>query len=58
MTRASSRARPQSGTHVLRIPRSVRDANVAGCHLVFDLDAQQELYGKLLLGIEMPAAIV
>jgi len=40
------------------LQRALRDANVASCHLVFDLDAQQELYGKLLLGMELPSAIL
>jgi hypothetical protein len=38
--------------------RALRDANVAGCHIVFDRDAQEELYGKLLLGMELPLAIL
>jgi alkylation response protein AidB-like acyl-CoA dehydrogenase len=37
-------------SHALQ--RALRDANVASCHLAFDLDAQREVYGKLLLGIE------
>lgn len=32
------------------LQRALRDANVASCHLAFDLDAQREVYGKLLLG--------
>jgi alkylation response protein AidB-like acyl-CoA dehydrogenase len=49
-----------ASAHFQRNPlqRALRDANVAGCHIVFDLDAQYELYGKLLLGIETPFAIV
>lgn len=40
------------------LQRALRDANVASCHLVFDRDAQQEVYGKLLLGMEQPAVIL
>jgi len=40
------------------LQRALRDANVASCHIVFDRDGQQELYGKLLLGVEVGAAIV
>jgi alkylation response protein AidB-like acyl-CoA dehydrogenase len=40
------------------LQRALRDANVASCHLIFDLDTQQELYGKLLLGIEPSSAIL
>ena len=39
-------------THALQ--RALRDANVACCHVVFDLDAQRETYGKLLLGMDAP----
>ncbi|MEN8159646.1 MAG: acyl-CoA dehydrogenase [Myxococcota bacterium] len=37
-------------SHMLQ--RALRDANMACCHVIFDLDAQRETYGKLLLGIE------
>ena len=40
------------------LQRALRDANVASCHLVFDRDAQLEVYGKLLLGMELPAAVL
>lgn len=40
------------------LQRALRDANVAGCHIVFDRDGQQELYGKLLLGMEVGPAIL
>ncbi len=33
------------------LQRALRDANVATCHVVFDLDAQHETYGKVLLGL-------
>ena len=39
-------------SHALQ--RALRDANVASCHVAFDLDAQRETYGKLLLGMEAP----
>ncbi len=39
-------------THALQ--RALRDANVACCHVAFDLDAQRETYGKLLLGMDAP----
>jgi alkylation response protein AidB-like acyl-CoA dehydrogenase len=32
------------------LQRALRDVNVASCHVVFDHDAQRELYGRLLLG--------
>ena len=32
------------------LQRSLRDVNVATCHVAFDCDAQRELYGRLLLG--------
>jgi alkylation response protein AidB-like acyl-CoA dehydrogenase len=32
------------------LQRALRDVNVASCHVVFDRDAQRELYGRLLLG--------
>jgi 3-hydroxy-9,10-secoandrosta-1,3,5(10)-triene-9,17-dione monooxygenase len=38
-------------SHALQ--RALRDANVATCHLVFDLDTGRETYGKLLLGMEV-----
>lgn len=34
------------------LQRALRDVNVASCHIVFDLDAQRELYGRLMLGLE------
>ncbi len=40
------------------LQRALRDANVASCHIVFDRDAQQEIYGKLLLGMEQPLAML
>jgi 3-hydroxy-9,10-secoandrosta-1,3,5(10)-triene-9,17-dione monooxygenase len=39
------------------LQRAVRDANVAACHVIFDLDAQRELYGRLLLGLEPTGGI-
>jgi alkylation response protein AidB-like acyl-CoA dehydrogenase len=39
-------------SHALQ--RALRDANVASCHVIFDLDAQREAYGKLLLGMDAP----
>ncbi len=39
------------------LQRAQRDANVAACHVAFDLDAQRELYGRLLLGLEPSGAI-
>jgi alkylation response protein AidB-like acyl-CoA dehydrogenase len=39
-------------SHALQ--RALRDANVATCHVIFDLDAQRETYGKLLLGMDAP----
>jgi alkylation response protein AidB-like acyl-CoA dehydrogenase len=39
-------------SHALQ--RALRDANVGSCHVAFDLDAQRETYGKLLLGMEAP----
>lgn len=39
------------------LQRALRDLNVASCHVAFDLDAQRELYGRLLLGLEPSAAI-
>ena len=43
-----------ASTHFLREPlqRSLRDVQVASCHVAFDHDAQRELYGRLLLGHE------
>jgi alkylation response protein AidB-like acyl-CoA dehydrogenase len=35
------------------LQRALRDANVASCHLVFDLDAHREMYGRLMLGMEV-----
>jgi alkylation response protein AidB-like acyl-CoA dehydrogenase len=32
------------------LQRALRDVNVASCHVVFERDAQRELYGRLLLG--------
>jgi alkylation response protein AidB-like acyl-CoA dehydrogenase len=43
-------------THPLQ--RAVRDANVASCHVAFDRDAQSELLGKLLLGLEVGPALI
>lgn len=41
-----------ASAHFLHQPlqRALRDVTVASCHIAFDLDAQRELYGKLLLG--------
>lgn len=43
-----------ASAHFLHHPvqRALRDANVASCHVIFDLDARRQLYGQLLLGIE------
>ena len=43
-----------AGAHFQQHPlqRALRDANVASCHVAFDLDAQRQLYGRLLLGLE------
>lgn len=40
--------------HFLEDPlqRSLRDVQVASSHIAFDHDAQRELYGRLLLGLE------
>jgi len=48
-----------AGAHFLDRPlqRALRDANVASCHVAFDRDAQQELYGRLLLGLEPTSAL-
>jgi len=42
-------------THPLQ--RSLRDVAVASSHIAFDRDAQRELYGRLLLGLEPSIAI-
>jgi alkylation response protein AidB-like acyl-CoA dehydrogenase len=42
-------------THPLQ--RSLRDVAVASSHMAFDRDAQRELYGRLLLGLEPSIAI-
>ena len=34
------------------LQRAVRDVNTTSGHVVFDLDAQREQYGRLLLGLE------
>ena len=39
------------------LQRALRDANVASCHVVFDLDTSREVYGKLLLGMQTPGAL-
>ena len=39
------------------LQRAQRDANVAACHVAFDLDGQHELYGKVLLGLPPSGAI-
>ena len=39
------------------LQRALRDANVASCHIAFDLDGRLELYGRLLLGLEPNAAL-
>lgn len=36
------------------LQRALRDANVASCHVAFDLDTQRQLFGRVLLG--MPPA--
>jgi alkylation response protein AidB-like acyl-CoA dehydrogenase len=48
-----------ASAHFLDRPlqRALRDANVASCHVAFDRDAQQELYGRLLLGLEPTSAL-
>ena len=40
------------------LQRAVRDANVASCHIVFDFDTHREVYGKLLLGLDAPGAML
>jgi hypothetical protein len=42
-------------SHALQ--RALRDANVATCHMVFDLDTGRETYGKLLLGMEVSGGV-
>lgn len=37
-------------THPLQ--RALRDVNTLSCHVVFDLEARLELYGRVLLGLE------
>jgi len=39
------------------LQRGLRDVNVASCHVVFDVDTQLELYGRLLLGLEPNSAL-
>ncbi len=34
------------------LQRALRDVNVASCHIVFDLDAQRERYGRVMLGLD------
>jgi len=38
--------------------RALRDVNVIGAHVVFDLDARLELHGAALLGQEVPGILV
>jgi alkylation response protein AidB-like acyl-CoA dehydrogenase len=45
----ASGASAHFSTHALQ--RALRDANVATCHIIFDLDARHELYGRMLLGM-------
>jgi alkylation response protein AidB-like acyl-CoA dehydrogenase len=40
------------------LQRALRDANVASCHVVFDPDRHRETYGKLLLGLDAPGALL
>jgi alkylation response protein AidB-like acyl-CoA dehydrogenase len=42
-------------SHALQ--RAVRDANVASCHVAFDLDSHRETYGKMLLGKEVAGGL-
>jgi alkylation response protein AidB-like acyl-CoA dehydrogenase len=46
-------------SHFLSNPlqRSLRDVAVASSHIAFDRDAQRELYGRLLLGLEPSSGI-
>lgn len=39
------------------LQRALRDANVASCHIAFDLDTNRQVYGKLLLGMEVAGAM-
>ena len=39
------------------LQRVLRDVNVGSCHVAFDHDAQRELYGRLLLGLEPSQAL-
>jgi alkylation response protein AidB-like acyl-CoA dehydrogenase len=34
------------------LQRAVRDVNMAGCHVIFDLDARLEIHGRTLLGLD------
>jgi 3-hydroxy-9,10-secoandrosta-1,3,5(10)-triene-9,17-dione monooxygenase len=36
------------------LQRSVRDVNVMSCHVAFDDDMRQEMYGRLRLGLPTP----
>jgi alkylation response protein AidB-like acyl-CoA dehydrogenase len=40
------------------LQRALRDVNMLSCHAVFDLDARLETYGRILLGIETPPAMI
>lgn len=43
-------------THPMQ--RALRDVNVIGAHIVFDLDARLELHGAAVLGQEVPGILV
>ena len=40
------------------LQRALRDANVASCHIAFDRDLQREMYGRLLLDLEVGPGIL
>ena len=40
------------------LQRALRDVNMLSCHAVFDLDARLETYGRILLGMETPPAMI
>lgn len=39
------------------LQRALRDVNVASCHIAFDLDAQRELHGRIMLGLDPGAGL-
>jgi hypothetical protein len=49
-----------ASAHFLQQPlqRALRDANVASCHIVFDLDTHRATYGKALLGLDVGGALL